>query len=179
MTTPNLFNFAPSELSQDAFFAWLLSFADKKYQHEFLDLHQVSQALLLAFIKKCRPNFQIDIRTIQIKRQYKFKVDKNKRVIDILIVINEKYSDEFRIIIESKTSSKEYGNQLYNYAQYAKNQDWNFIGIYLKTGNEATCFLNKISEKTKEFNMRFEIFNRQDILSILNTDKSIKNDIYN
>ena len=32
MTTPNLFKFATSELSQDAFICWLLSWAKKDYE---------------------------------------------------------------------------------------------------------------------------------------------------
>lgn len=166
MDTPNLFKFAPSELSQDAFFAWLISFADKKYQHEFSDLHQVAQSLLLAFIKKCRPDFKIDIQTVSIQKQHKH--------IDIVVIIN----DNFRILIESKTNSKEHGNQLKRYGEYAIHQNWNFIGIYLKTGNEPNYSLNNISYKTKELGVVFNVFNRQDILNIFNNYKHIDNSIF-
>lgn len=182
MNTPNLFSFAPSELSQDAFFAWLFSFADKKYQNGFKDLHEVSQKLLYAFIQKCRPDFQIDIQAVDVKTQYSFtinelidgKIKKKRRKIDILIVIN----DDFRIVIESKTNSKEHGNQLYDYAKHAIEKNWDFIGIYLKTGNEAKCFLNQIPIKTRELGIKFEIFNRQEILSVLNSYPNIDNDIF-
>lgn len=166
MNTPNLFSLAPSELSQDAFFAWLFSFTDKKYQNGFKDLHEVSQKLLYAFIQKCRPNFNINIQTVTIEKQHKH--------IDILVIIN----DNFRILIESKTNSKEHSNQLKRYGEYAKNQNWDFIGIYLKTGNEAKCFLNQIPIKTRELGIKFEIFNRQEILSVLNSYPNIDNDIF-
>lgn len=166
MDTPNLFKFAPSELSQDAFFAWLISFADKKYQHEFSDLHQVAQSLLLAFIKKCLPNFKIDIQTVAIQKQHKH--------IDIVVLIN----DNFRILIESKTNSKEHGNQLKRYGEYAISQNWDFIGIYLKTGNEPNHALKKIPDKTKELGMVFNVFSRQDILNIFKNYKHIDNSIF-
>lgn len=148
------------------FFAWLISFADKKYQHEFSNLHQVAQSLLLAFIKKCLPNFKINIQTVAIQKQLKH--------IDIVVLIN----DNFRILIESKTNSKEHGNQLKRYGEYAISQNWDFIGIYLKTGNEPNYSLKKIPDKTKGLEMVFNIFNRQDILNIFRNYNHIDNSIF-
>lgn len=166
MNAPNLFTFAPRELSQDAFFVWLFSFADKKYKNDFNNLHEVAQKLLLSFIEKCRPNLNIDIQTVVVEKQHNY--------IDILIIIN----DDFRILIESKTNSKEHSNQLKCYSEYAIRKKWDFIGIYLKTGNEAKCFLNQIPNKTKELGITFEIFNRQEILSVLDAYSYIDNDIF-
>ena len=40
---PNLFSFATSELSQDAFFAWLMQWADSSYKELDESLHVVAQ----------------------------------------------------------------------------------------------------------------------------------------
>jgi hypothetical protein len=45
---PNIFSFATSELSQDAFPCWFLSWANKNYVTTDKDLHQCA----LAFITK-------------------------------------------------------------------------------------------------------------------------------
>ena len=44
---PNIFSFATSELSQDAMFTWLLSWADSKYQQHDASLHAVA----LSFVR--------------------------------------------------------------------------------------------------------------------------------
>ncbi|STZ56252.1 Uncharacterised protein [Moraxella lacunata] len=189
MQAPNLFQFAPSELSQDAFFLWLLTFADSKFiSTKFDTLNQVAREMLLAMVRKHRPNFDMEFKDIQLKKQYKFQENyeekKKSRLIDILITVNEQSklennTDEcLKIIIESKTNSKEHGNQLNSYAKHAIEQGWNFIGIYLKTGNEAKFYLNQISDKTSDLGIKFEVFNRQDILNILKKYSNIKNDIY-
>ena len=46
--TPNLFDFATSELSHDAFIAWLLSWADPAFEDE--PLHSFSRSVLFDFI---------------------------------------------------------------------------------------------------------------------------------
>ena len=46
MRIPNIFEFATSELSQDAMFAWLISWADDKFLKVDPELCQLGKALV-------------------------------------------------------------------------------------------------------------------------------------
>ena len=84
----NLFDFATSELSQDAFICWLLNFAHEDHLRENRYLTECAQKLLQKMVPEEEKSFVTDI-----KQQYKN--------IDILIEVNDKYS----VIIEDKTFS--------------------------------------------------------------------------
>ena len=49
---PNLFSFATTELSQDAFIAWLLAWADTQYASADPQLHACARELITAFFTK-------------------------------------------------------------------------------------------------------------------------------
>ena len=93
----NLFSFATSELSQDAFICWLLSFALERHKDEEPELTKCANNLVELFIGRTA-----EIR--EIKRQYK--------KIDVLVCID---NDEY-IIIEDKTFSSQHGDQINRYA---------------------------------------------------------------
>lgn len=55
MTNPNLFKFATSELSQDAFICWLLSWAEKDYKvgsDKQQALNELANNTLALFLQK-------------------------------------------------------------------------------------------------------------------------------
>lgn len=66
---PNLFHFATSELSQDAFICWLLSWADPKCEANDASLHRLAVVflgkLLRAFGKK---DLQLNTITLDSSR---------------------------------------------------------------------------------------------------------------
>lgn len=151
--TPNLFQYATSELSQDAFICWLLQWANKKYVSVDKLLNQCGQELLKALFKKQNEKLSIDIKRVDIRRQ-----DKN---IDILCIVNEKYA----IIIEDKTNTVNHSNQLVRYyseisqrGEFAENE---IIRIYFKTGDQS----NYKDVNSKEY----RLFHRTDFLKVLNT----------
>lgn len=121
MKKPNLFDYATSELSQDAFFAWLIAWADKAYSGT--DMHICGRAflntVLLGGTGKSLPN---ECQVV-VKRQYKS--------IDVFCRID----DDFAIIIEDKIWTKEHSDQLTRYREeiiaegYAEDK---IVGIYLK-----------------------------------------------
>jgi len=97
----NIFNYATSELSQDAFLCWLLSYA-KKDAKEDKGLRDCA----INFIKDIIPsltNSKGDIFVSDIERQY--------NNIDVLFTVNDNYV----VIIENKTFSSEHSNQLVRY----------------------------------------------------------------
>ena len=113
---PSLFKYATKELSQDAFFCWLLEWSEEKYKNS--DLYGISKNFLKNIIGK-----DITVDTIRIKRQYLH--------IDILAIINEKLFISF----EDKINSKIHGNQLKIYKETLEKKHKNpeKIFVYIKT----------------------------------------------
>ena len=170
MTTPNLFKFATSELSQDAFICWLLSWAAKDYKQgndKQKALNSVATELLSLFFTKAGKVLPESIEKIVVKRQVSN--------IDILCIINETYC----VIIEDKVGSVQHSNQLERYKQFMMNgheqtfPEDKIVPIYLQT-HDQSCYKKVLSSGF--FNV-----NRQDLLSILSNDKNasaIQSDIY-
>lgn len=99
---PNLFSFATSELSQDAFLAYLLAWSDSAYQEIDPAMHGAAHRfleLLFAGHEETLP----EIHDLQIHRQFKHA--------DLLIVLNGNYA----ILIEDKTYTAEHSGQLNKY----------------------------------------------------------------
>jgi hypothetical protein len=108
MSQPNLFSYATSELSQDAFICWLLSWAAPKYKNIDTELHNCSKKLIGAFFEKHKVTTPESIHSIEIRKQ-----DNN---IDVLCIINDTYP----IIIEDKTGTKNHSGQLSRYLDNIK-----------------------------------------------------------
>ena len=68
MNHPNLFSFATSELSQDAFICWLLSWENPKISESDKELHQCAIAFIKALFKKHKKSVS-EIKDIKIKKQ--------------------------------------------------------------------------------------------------------------
>ncbi len=157
----NLFYYATSELSQDAFICWLLSFAYKNCDKNPA-LTECAKDMLRLFIKDLEKEDEIYLS------EYPQKQYKN---IDILLTVNDKY----KVIVEDKTFSEEHDNQLIRYKNIVKEdfpefQD-NTIGVYFKTGFQSNL------ENVKE--AKYVICDRKNILEILERHRNgIKNDIF-
>ena len=165
MVEPNIFTFASSELSQDAFICWLLSWAKPEYRATHSELHQCSihfiQSLLEKHTEKSIPS---QIHSIKIQKQ-----EKN---IDVLCIINNKY----HILIEDKTKTQDHSNQLQRYLNHLQSKipSENIFPIYFKTHDQA-CYQKIIDV------YGYKVFSRKDFLTILNNGITlgVKNDIFN
>jgi hypothetical protein len=155
MTTPNLFKFATSELSQDAFICWLLSWADKKYKvgnDKQQSLNRIAIQLLELLFEKSGKKLPQIIETLEVKRQVKN--------IDILCVINETYC----VLIEDKVGTVQHSEQLTRYLEFVKNDykqtftEEFIVPIYLQT-HDQSCYKKALEDG-------FYCVNRQDLLSI-------------
>ena len=98
----NLFNYATSELSQDAFICFLLSFAMKEFAHKDKALTSCAKELLGKMLETDNTN---DLFVTDIRRQYKN--------IDVLVTVN----NSTYIIIEDKTFGRQRGKQLNRYKE--------------------------------------------------------------
>lgn len=161
----NLFYYATSELSQDAFICWLMSFAMKDAQSD-----DGLKGCAISFIR----NFIPEISSLPDKDIYVKAIQRQYKNIDVLLDINEKY----KVIIEDKTFTKQHSDQLSNYKKQIALDSPQYIvtGIYYKIGFQSD--MSPVQEAG------YSIIDRSRILSIMapfvnRTDNQIFLDYYN
>ena len=93
---PNLFSIATKELSQDAFFTWLILFADKKCEQEDHLLNKCAKEFVSKLIKTKYPSFDEQIEYVEAERQWGH--------IDIVATVNNTIMNNY-IDIESMRPS--------------------------------------------------------------------------
>lgn len=161
--TPNLFSFATSELSQDAFICWILSWAKPENRIHDPELNECACRLLDAFFDKHHKNKPDTYNKIEVRKQ--------DNSIDILCIVN----DNYYILIEDKTWSKNHSDQLQRYIEQIKSRNIgidNIIPIYFKTIDQ--------SDYDEIYKNGYSLFNRSDFLCILNNGykNGIRNHIF-
>lgn len=179
----NLFDYATSELSQDAFFCWLLSYSTKESKEEHGDLFRVSQRFLKRMLNKDDKEDRLDYYVMDIERQRKVNIAihdadgsklKNKKgLVDIFVKVKESENNLY-LIIEDKIDTWEH-NQLEAYykALLAENPeiyDENNLYIsYVKTEYMNRTERNKMSEieKQNKFHENISIIDFEELYRIL------------
>lgn len=135
LSHPNLFSYATSELSQDAFICWLAAWADLKYKDIDPPLHNVARVFVGSMISKVdsKSGYDIaDIITVGIGRQ----VGK----LDVLIEVNKGLLNQLAILVEDKTHTNNHSDQLNRYYEQIKAKGYSgfeIIPIYFKTGYQS------------------------------------------
>lgn len=160
---PNLFDFATSELSQDAFLAWLLQWADKNYKEIDNSLNACAVSFVQELLEK---DISFTVETVKSGRQW--------NNIDVWALVNNKYF----LVIEDKKGTKEHSNQLNRYAEIAKKH-------YERLDIETKSVYFKMEEQGKYRDITdagFSLFQRSKMISILEsyintTEKTYQNDI--
>lgn len=156
--TNNLFNYATSELSQDAFLCWLLSYAQNKdYNGDDAKLKKCAQSLIKVFLLGQKSIFEKDLieEDLIVK-----KIEKQWKYIDVLVTLE---SDK-KIIIEDKTYTTDHDNQLERYKDEFTNEADNVYGVYYKTGFCCETIINDMYKgyyffglnKIKEFFEKYD-----------------------
>ena len=166
-TKPNLFNYATSELSQDAFLLWLCEWANEEHASINKELNTcakdfIKNVLCKDILGKCL--LEEEIETVEIfKQQYK---------IDVSLLVNSKYF----IIIEDKTYTSEHSKQLERYKEAAEkhcleNKHEKLICVYLKN-----TFQSQASLKTMIDNGWTPVM-RKKLVEFFKKHETIENDI--
>ncbi|MDO5010790.1 MAG: PD-(D/E)XK nuclease family protein [Intestinibacter bartlettii] len=152
---PNIFNYAKSELTNDAIICWMLDWAnseDERYKN-------LSQDIIRLFTK----NEDLDVKFVKIKKQYKN--------IDVLVEVNNSEV----IVIEDKVKTSPHSNQLEKYKDTIDNEEvyknYNKHYIYYKVGNESQ---NNGVEQAGYTRVR-----RDEILNIIKKYRDLNNDLLN
>jgi len=167
MSLPNIFNFATSELSQDAAIAYHIAWADPKYKSTHPAHHALGIDLLKLFAGESGQKLSIGHINIDVGLQYDH--------VDIWIYIG----CEAVLIVEDKTNSSEHGNQIDRYRGVAnewldpEGKQWGserVIVAYLKTGNE--------SQSSKPKAEYIHQVNRSELLRILSQHQNTNDQIF-
>ncbi|MBH8571329.1 PD-(D/E)XK nuclease family protein [Microvirga sp. STS02] len=150
MTRPNLFQYATSELSQDAMLCWLLAWSPSMYAQVEPELHALATKFIdLAFSKHGLPLPGV-ISTIEVRRQVSN--------VDILATIN----GTFELLIEDKAGTQEHSDQLVRYLanwQQQKRPGQCVVPVYVQTGEQSN-FQNVL-------NAGFQPITRTELLSLM------------
>ena len=161
--TPNLFDYATSELSQDAFILWLLNWANIEFKKYDEELNLTAQRFVIMLL-----GLEHDISVTSVKTY------KQLNNIDVFAIINNKYA----LIIEDKVNTGTHDNQLKRYREWISKHDefknLELECVYLKTGNESLSYLKQIEQEEQ-----YHLILRKDILEILKDNKSNNNIITN
>lgn len=141
MVTPNLFEFATSELSQDAILAYMIAWAKPECRHQHPVVHRLGERLLRSLMRVSAeaqgiadPLTNAEIRSLRVGVQ--------RDCVDIWAIINERIV----LIIEDKTKTLEHSSQIERYCGRACGWDRDsdepavVIPVYVKTGNESRWF---------------------------------------
>lgn len=163
---PNIFDYATSELSQDAFWGWLFKWAEKDNAQFDEHLCKCAKECLLMFLGNTS---LLNIENVEIYRQWEN--------IDLWITVN----NDYHIIIEDKIGTSEHDNQLERYKKIAKEWyenegkqdfDTHFSFVYYKIG-DITPYERNIVEKAE-----YKLIDREQVLSIFEKYE-ISNSLFN
>lgn len=163
MSRPNLFNYATSELSQDAFLAWLIEWGSLKNQLLDPHLNECAVSFIQHLLGK-EKSFSIE----------EVKVWKQWKNIDVAAMVNGKYF----LVIEDKKGSWDHSDQLNRYAKISRD-------VHKETDVEVVLNYFKMEEQGNYDTLKdsgFHRFERKTMLSILsdymnNTEDSKRNNI--
>ena len=152
MNGPNLFNYATSELSQDAFLCYLFAFGKEQYKKDF----PKEYALAHKFLLKCGIDEQEEILSVK----------KQEDKIDVLIITTSHI-----LIIKDKTYTNEHDDQIIRYVKNMRQSDKKFATdkkikvCYLKTGD----YVNSYSSSDEKIlsNKDCCSLRRQDLIELL------------
>lgn len=100
MEKNNLFNYATSELSQDAFLCWSINWIN----YDYSPLNKYGKAMLDLLLGDKKEN---SYNKVKVRRQY--------GNIDVLIMFKDKERKPHALIIEDKTGTSEHSNQMLRY----------------------------------------------------------------
>ena len=145
----NLFSFATSELSQDAFICWCLNWIN--YPNE--PLYPMAKDIFSKLLKEKN----LENEKVEILRQYK--------KIDVLVILKK---SKKAFLIEDKTYTSEHSEQIKRYKENIQNdfkeEINNIETVYFKTGFWFSDDYKTASDENK-VNIKID---REDFLKILN-----------
>lgn len=162
MNTPNLFDYATSELSQDAFLLWLLKWGDNSFADADKGLNAISKKVIRCMLEA---DEKFEVKTVEVYKQME--------KIDVFAIVNNTHA----IIIEDKTNTSEHSKQIARYTDYIKSTYPNLVlkCVYYKSGNECVQSLRNTANKFHEAHpdvAALKILSRRELLDLLKSEES-------
>lgn len=161
MTPPNLFKYATSELSQDAFLCWLLAWADQDHAQADHALHTTAVDFVEALLRKC--DIPLPGRSLQVQ------VLRQENHIDVVALIGK----DIVLAIEDKCQTQDHSEQLPRYRTTLA-KEWSErrpARVYLKTGDQ--------SDYARVEGQRWATFTRPEMMAVLDHgDRRVQNAIF-
>jgi hypothetical protein len=157
MIPPNLFSFATSELTQDAFLAYLLAWADPKVSKLDPAMHQTGTEFLRLLLA-CHNLPLTSVNKLEVRVQVKN--------IDVLVYLEMKGANGIALVIEDKVHAGSY-NDLKKYLATGHEEypaPTEVRGIYLRTGNQADYAAIEA--------VGFQVVNRNKMLTFLQDEQT-------
>lgn len=160
----NIFEFATSELSQDAFLCYWFNFATEAHSSESVEGRKSAQELLSLIISKWTKK-ELEPSAITVN-----KIVRQFNHMDVLLLVNHKYF----ILIEDKLYTDEHHNQITKYMETLKypNSDlkWKIedtFGVVPADDNIIPVYFKMIDQSGYD-ERRYTAIKRSEVLSILN-----------
>ncbi|TWI83278.1 PD-(D/E)XK nuclease superfamily protein [Lacibacter cauensis] len=155
---PNIFYVATSELSHDAFFTWLLQWADPKHSDTNQELHLLGKSFIKLLL---HDQFAEEINTLS-----SIKAVRQWKNIDVWVEIFCS-NTKILLIVENKTFTVEHSNQLLRYKEtgetFCAEQGFELSCAYVKVGSETKKLITAIQEKG------YKTVHRQALLQFFST----------
>jgi hypothetical protein len=169
-TTPNIFTHATSELSQDAFFAYLIEWADPDYDEDQTGMHRAGKVLLTHLLKQLpEENTPLGIDINGSLKQV--LVECQKSSIDVLVNLHYTNGNHLTLVIEDKIHAGDY-NDLKDYVTRTGKMDdcsdTDVRGLFIKTGEQFSY--KKVENAAygtflrADFLLYFEELDQEDLL---------------
>lgn len=136
-TTPNIFSHATSELSQDAFLAYLIEWADPRQAEDTSGMHPAGKLFLLHLLQQLPPKPEASIANLNGPLD-KILVECQKSSIDVLVNLHYQNGDHLTLVIEDKVHAGNY-NDLEDYLKRCGKIDGcskEARGLFIKTGEQ-------------------------------------------
>lgn len=181
MKTPNIFDFAKSEGSQDAVLAYMLQWASPAYGHARKGrvMHDLGTKFLRALLmstetkqgaqKWARCNFnEVSVET-QKKITAPAKNRKRAGHVDVQVEVDGKIC----LVIEDKTNTSRHEGQIVGYADHAETNCASTRPIYLKTGNESAFTLDETKRICRKKHGGY--FGREQLLKVWRSHPNTRN----
>ena len=164
MTSPNLFDYATKELSQDAVICWLIAWAgaETKGSPAKEGLRRCGRAFVDALFSKWQ-----DWDTVELGDLVRTEVLRQEHNIDVLARVDCRHV----LLIEDKTDTGAHDDQLARYCSlvvegktcFEEVAEENLYPIYCRTGNHS------LKDRQHAEYQRYAVFDRIDFLSVLET----------
>ena len=146
MIGPNIFDYATSELSQDAFLCYLFSFGKEQYKEDFPNEY----ALAHKFLAKCGIDETEEILSVEKQVDY----------IDILVI-----TTHYILIVEDKVYSNEHDDQIIRYVKNIGSDNAKF-----PTNKKIKVCYVKTGDYVKSYTPTSDILSHEDCCSLRRYD---------